>query len=138
MPGPENDRGPDNETGNDNWFDPGLTTFGDRLAGARETAGMTQEELAQNLGVRLTTIEDWENDVSEPRSNRMSMMAGVMNVSLSWLLTGKGDGPSEPQTSMGKTQILTELRNIRARMLTSLEQLGRLEDMLADDVDGPR
>ncbi len=121
--------------GSDNWFNPSETTFGDRLAGARETAGMSQEDLAQNLGVRLTTVEDWENDISEPRSNRLSMMAGVMNVSIRWLLTGEGEGPSEPQASMSKAQILAELRNVRARMMSSLDQLGRLEEMLVDDVE---
>lgn len=43
------------ETQND-WFDPDATTFGDRLAGAREAAGMTQKEMAQRLGVKLKTL----------------------------------------------------------------------------------
>ena len=31
-----------NEQTNDGWFDPEATTFGDRVAGAREQANMTQ------------------------------------------------------------------------------------------------
>ena len=58
------------------WYGPESATFGDRLAGAREAAGMTQAELARRLGVKKATIADWENDLSEPRANRLSMMAG--------------------------------------------------------------
>ena len=75
------------------WFDPEATTFGDRLAGARELAGMSQTQLAHRLGVKEKTLEKWENDHSEPRANRLSMLAGLLNVSILWLLTGEGDGP---------------------------------------------
>ncbi|MFZ1338625.1 MAG: helix-turn-helix domain-containing protein, partial [Paracoccaceae bacterium] len=48
------------ETGN--WYAADVATFGDRLAGAREAAGLAQEDLAQRLGVRLTTVQAWEED----------------------------------------------------------------------------
>lgn len=41
------------------WYSADVATFGDRLAGAREAAGLTQEDLAQRLGVRLTTLQNW-------------------------------------------------------------------------------
>ena len=63
------------ETQND-WFDPDATTFGDRLAGAREAAGMTQKEMAQRLGVKLKTLQGWEDDISEPRANKLSTVSG--------------------------------------------------------------
>ena len=71
-------------------------TFGDRLAGAREGAGLSQEALATQLGVEIGTLQAWEDDMDEPRANRLQMLAGMLNVSLSWLLTGRGDGPEAP------------------------------------------
>ena len=65
------------EHANDGWFSDETATFGDRLAGAREAQGLSQEDLARRLGVRLKTIQAWEDDLSEPRANRLQMMADI-------------------------------------------------------------
>ena len=85
------------QTDTNDWYGPDAATFGDRLAAAREAAGMTQKQLAKRLGVKLGTLNAWENDMSEPRANRLSMMAGILNVSIMWLLTGEGDGLAAPE-----------------------------------------
>jgi transcriptional regulator with XRE-family HTH domain len=117
----------------DGWFDPDITTFGDRVAGARERAGMSQEDMARRLGVKLKTIKAWENDLAEPRANKLSMMAGLLNVSLLWLLSGEGEGPDAPgsgELSPDITDMLTEIRDIRAQLALSTDRLGRLEKTL--------
>ena len=75
-----------------NWYSNETATFGDRVAAAREAQSMTQKALAKRLGVGLKTIESWENDLSEPRANKLQMLSGVVNVSIPWLLTGDGSG----------------------------------------------
>ena len=80
----------------DTWFDPAASTFGDRLAGAREQSGMSQSDLAKRLGVKLATLKSWEDDFNEPRANKLQMLAGILNVSLSWILTGEGEGIDAP------------------------------------------
>ena len=118
----------------DTWFDPAATTFGDRLAGAREQAGMTQVELAKRLGVKLSTLKSWEDDFNEPRANKLQMLAGILNVSLSWLLTGEGEGIDAPDDAMeGASDVqdlLLEIRDIRAQLSRSSDRLGRLEKAL--------
>lgn len=122
-----------NETTND-WFGPDSATFGDRLAGAREHAGMTQAKMAERLGVELATLQAWEDDMAEPRANRLSMMAGLLNVSMTWLMNGTGDGLDSPlaysDQSDGTKDILLEIRAIRSEMMHSAERLGRLEKRL--------
>lgn len=121
----------DSETG---WFSEDAATFGDRLAGAREAASLSQSELARRLGVRLKTLRDWENDVADPRSNRLQMLAGMLNVSIMWLLTGRGDGletPTEPSPETADARaILTELRDLRAEATAIAERMGKLEKRL--------
>ena len=56
------------------WYGPDAATFGDRVAGAREVAAMTQAQLARRLGVKKATLLGWEQDLSEPRANKLSMM----------------------------------------------------------------
>ena len=117
----------------EDWYDPEVTTFGDRLAGAREQTGMTQSELAKRLGVKKKTLEDWENDHNEPRANRLSMMAGLLNVTLSWLLIGEGEGPGDPEDaaiSREATVLLTEVREISVQMRLASERLSRVEKEL--------
>ena len=118
----------------ENWYGPDAATFGDRVAGAREAANMTQSQLARRLGVKRTTVQGWEDDISEPRANRLSMMAGLLNVSIMWLLTGEGDGADGPldaeQPAGDFTEILTELRSIRADMRANTERAARLEKKL--------
>ena len=120
------------ETDTTDWYGPDTATFGDRLAAAREAAGMTQAQLARRLGVRLGTLDGWENDQNEPRANRLQMMAGLLNVSIVWLLTGEGEGvPSPDETPTPDVgDLLAELRDLRGQMMQSAERLARLEKRL--------
>lgn len=116
------------------WFSEESATFGDRLAGAREAAGMKQADLAKRLGIKVKTLRHWEEDLSEPRANRISMLAGLLNVSLSWLMTGNGDGPDAPSDEViipaNLTEVLTELRQMRAEMERGAARVARLEKRL--------
>ena len=121
-------------TNGQDWFSADTATFGDRLAGAREAAGVDQKGLAAKLGVKTTTIEAWENDLKEPRANRLQMVSGVVGVSMSWLLTGEGDGPDAPDEANVMTSdlidLLAEMRALRGQIAQSAEKLGRLEKRL--------
>lgn len=106
-------------------------TLGDRIAAAREALALTQKELADRLGVRRKTLTEWEDDRSEPRANRLHLMAGVLGVSLIWLMTGEGDGPAAPPTADLATQDRARLREdivaLRRLALTMIERLDSLE-----------
>lgn len=116
------------------WYGPDAATFGDRVAAAREAAGMTQAQLARRLGIKKATLTGWEQDLSEPRANKLTMMAGVLNVSMSWLLTGEGEGMTEPAAEgvdLGDfAAILRELRELRGEMRSNAERAARLEKKL--------
>ncbi|MEM1079910.1 MAG: helix-turn-helix transcriptional regulator [Pseudomonadota bacterium] len=123
------DTGPDSD-----WYGTHTATFGDRVAGARESLGMSQEDLARRLGVKLKTVRGWEEDVSEPRANKLQMLAGVLNVSITWLLTAEGDGLSGPSEVAALPDdvldLLAELRTLRTDMTRNADRLGRLEKRL--------
>ena len=116
------------------WYGPDAATFGDRVAAARDAAGLSQKELAKRLGIRASTLRNWEEDLSEPRANRLSMMAGVLNVSIMWLINGEGEGMQAPAQEVeldGDIRgILTELRELRADLKARSEHAGRLEKRL--------
>ncbi len=118
----------------ENWYSPESATFGDRLAAARDKTGMSQAELAKRLGVKKSTMSAWEQDLSEPRANRLSMMAGLLNVSITWLLMGEGEGIDAPNEDVSISHdmkgLLTDIRDVRTQISQASDRLGRLEKRL--------
>ena len=118
------------------WYSEARATFGDRVAGAREGAGLSADELARRLGIRSRTLRAWEDDLSEPRANKLQMLAGVTGVSLRWLMTGQGEGPQPASAEIGEdvAALLAELRQVRADLARGAERLGRVEKRLRSRV----
>lgn len=54
-----------------------MTTTGQQIRDARERAGLTQEQLAQRVGVTLRTVGNWERGASVPR-NRLARIREVL------------------------------------------------------------
>ena len=130
-------------TATENWYAEDAATFGDRLAAAREAAGLTQAELAKRLGVKTSVVQAWEDDIKEPRANRLQMLSGMLNVTLSWLLTGQGEGVDGPfdEASLSDHSmqlLLADIGALRAEMTQSVERMGQLEKrlrkLMKDDV----
>ena len=93
------------------WYGPETATFGDRLSAAIEKSGMTQKLVAKRLGIKLVTLKSWEQDISEPRANRLSMLAGLLGVSVMWLLHGEGDGVEHSPSQLSRLKA-NELRQL--------------------------
>ena len=125
---------------NDEWYSENTATFGDRLEAARESCGLSQTELAQRLGVRDTTIKSWEADEWEPRGNRLQMLAGMLNVSLMWLLSGRGEGVAAPDgaapLAMPARSVLADITRLRRQMQTLGVELMQAEQKLAVELRG--
>lgn len=125
----------------ENWYGDDAATLGDRLTAARENASLSAEALAGRVGVSMDTLAAWEADMSEPRANRLSMLAGVLNVSLRWLLTGVGDGVDEPTgpehvlPERDVAAILAEVRALRSDAERAAERLEKLEARLEAATD---
>lgn len=114
-------------------WDDDVATLGDRLARARDAAGMSQAQLARRLGVKLATVRNWETDRSEPRANRLQMLSGLLGVSFVWLMTGASqDHATAPHEELptGLPDILAELRELRVLQSQLAERTGQLEKRL--------
>ena len=116
------------------WYGPDKATFGDRLVAAREKSNLSQQDLAKRLGVKSSTIKLWENDNSEPRANRLSMLAGLLNVSITWLISAEGSGVEAPK-KMDELpddlhEPLKELTALRLNLLKNVDRINNIEKKL--------
>ena len=64
-------------------------TFGMRIALLRKEKTMTQEELAEKMGVSSQAVSKWENDVSCPDIQLLPRLARLLGVTVDELLSGK-------------------------------------------------
>jgi len=68
-------------------------SFGTRLRSLRERAGMSQTELAKQLGTDQNHISRWERNASQPEIETVERLAAVLGVSAVELLTGQPPKP---------------------------------------------
>lgn len=62
-------------------------SFGLRLRAAREAADLTQEQVAERLGVTQSAVQKWESGAAWPRGpHRLSDLADLYDVDLNTLL----------------------------------------------------
>ena len=80
-------------------------SMGARLAQARRGQNMTQEQLAEKLGVTRQAVSRWESDTAYPETDKIVRMAALFGVSCDYLLGASnepsptGDKPPSPVTS---------------------------------------
>ena len=68
-------------------------TLGKRIATLRKERGLTQEQLAEKVGVSAQAVSKWENDISCPDITLLPLLADLFGVSVDELL---GVKPVEP------------------------------------------
>lgn len=72
-------------------------TTGQRIKDRRKLMGMTQEDLAQKVGVSFHAVSKWENDSSMPDIGLLNRVAETIGMSVEELLNGNvsADGVKE-------------------------------------------
>jgi transcriptional regulator with XRE-family HTH domain len=106
-------------------------TLAERIVKAREATGFTTAQLAHRLGVRTSTLASWESGRGEPRTNRLMMLAGLLSVSPTWLLCGRGTAPHDFATDPDVDSLKTSLTELRSMITAMGEHVHRLEQRVA-------
>ena len=80
---------------------------GSNIAKLRKAAGMTQEELAELLGVHIVTLNRWERGHFEPKGSILTKIAEVLKTTEAELLHGpKGEDEWKLTIKMEATQMI--------------------------------
>lgn len=91
-------------------------TLGNRIEHARIAKGLNLAQLARRLVIKSSTLKNWESDNSEPRANKLNMIAGVLGVTLFWLMTGDGENDEidNEEQLLGTSSLMQKLEAAQA------------------------
>lgn len=72
-----------------------------RIRTARVRAGLTQQALADSVGVSRTAVSNWESSTGgvRPTSEKLERICHSTNVSWEWLATGRGGVSVAPEAA---------------------------------------
>lgn len=114
-----------------------MMTFGARLKQARANKKLTQNDVADKLGIDFTTISKYENNRSEPDNEILREMASMYEVTLDWLISGQ-ERTSRPTDALNVGGIMEPLSRDEARHLMESLEMYRLYRAKRDKDAGRR
>jgi len=79
-----------------------MSSLGSRINEYRRQRNITQEQLADAMGVTPQAVSKWENDISCPDITLLPQIADYFSVSMDRLV--RGEEPSRPQVLQGNAR----------------------------------
>ena len=68
-----------------------------RIAALRKSKGLSQEQLAERVGVSRQAVSKWETGAASPEFDKLAALSACLGVSVDELVTGvPGEAPPKP------------------------------------------
>ena len=80
--------------------------LGERIKTLREKVGITQEDLAEKMGVQRNTVWRWENQKANLTANNIRKLATVLNVDSSELIESSNTFPIKIHEADGSNNMV--------------------------------
>ncbi|MCH7294121.1 LexA family protein [Acinetobacter higginsii] len=77
-----------------------METLGTRLKALRKSKKVTQQQIADAIGVSKTSVIYWEKDENLPKHESLMALSKALSVTPDFLLSGKSSGDLELNTSV--------------------------------------
>ena len=112
-----------------------VSTLGERMCNARQTAGFTSNLASHLSGVKASTLRDWGRDRSEPRVNKLVALVGIYRVSLTHLLAEEGNSNNPVVVTKGRHEKVlalckAEIADIEKQQIALTKRLGEISKLL--------
>ena len=98
---------------------------GGRLRTARRSAGLTQKQLADELGVESITVSRWERGATSPSLPRLRRIAELTGTTVSDLVRAPDAASAHSVELAALRAELAETRELVNRVARTLDQLAR-------------
>lgn len=96
-------------------------TLGENIQAARKKKGLSQEALAEQVGVSRQALGKWEKDTALPSLDNLQALAAALDVSVDALLgTAQPGGTPEPTLTLDTLRALLEARDAEKQRRTRL------------------
>ncbi|WP_151764499.1 LexA family protein [Acinetobacter soli] len=82
-----------------------METLGSRLKSLRKEKKLTQQQLADAVGVSKTSVIYWEKDENTPKHESLVLLSKALTTSPEWLLNGKGDEQVPKKIDLGESNV---------------------------------
>jgi len=79
-------------------------TFGEKLQGLRQKAGMSQDALAEQLHVSRQAVSRWERDETMPETDKVVAIADLFGMTTDYLLRPQSEAQSEKRSGTEREQ----------------------------------
>ena len=117
------------------------STMGSRIEEARRATNMSLPQLARRIGVKSKTLENWENDRSGPRAEKITKLAGILRVPIIWVLAGETPESTVRAPSLSETGEITKKleraiamqQNLASLLIEVSADVSRLQRDLDDE-----
>lgn len=108
----------------------------ERVKELRENAGLTQEELADRMGVQRNTVWRWENNRATMKADMLQHLAAVLNVDSEQLMmkSNNVDTPEKDKLSPTNLAYWGGVADNARKAVKSGQNLGLIYSLLSDAV----
>ncbi|MBO7565238.1 MAG: helix-turn-helix transcriptional regulator [Clostridiales bacterium] len=79
-------------------------SIADRILTLRKSKGMSQEQLAEAMGVSRQAVSKWESEQASPDPEKIIAMSEIFGVTTDYLLKGIEPEKEAEKTTEGKTE----------------------------------
>lgn len=76
---------------------------GERIKSRRVHLGLTQEQLADSVGVSYQAVQQWESGKSNPKGKRLQALSEALHCTKSWIEFGEDEGSRPSNVIQGPT-----------------------------------
>lgn len=108
-------------------------TIGERIRSARIGAGMSQRDLAREMGLSAMAISKYENDEVVPRSGLLIQMSEILGVNVDYFFRSISVNLSQPQYRCRRPLKRKEANQVHARVREWLERHLEIEQILGEE-----
>lgn len=90
-----------------------MDTIGKRIANARKSKNIKQDELAEKLSVSPQAVSKWENDISCPDISLLPSLSKILGITVDELLSGK----QEPSVAFVPEEHRKDIKDMMFRIV---------------------
>jgi len=108
----------------------------ERIKALRKNKGISQAELAKQIGVSAGNVGDWERERAKPGADALISLMNFFEVSADYLLTGEKPIAKEVVNEYTSSNSVLSLSDIEVEMILKFRQLDlRDQEDAKDNID---